>query len=49
MISARDASGNPKTPLEGIVQIFLEFSKIQETTAFLLEALKGNLAHEGHL
>jgi clathrin heavy chain len=49
MISVRDASGNPKTPLEGIVSVFLEVHKIQETTAFLLEALKGNLAHEGHL
>ena len=49
MISVRDGSGQPKTPLEGIVTVFLEFHKIQETTAFLLEALKGNLAHEGHL
>jgi clathrin heavy chain len=49
MISVRDASGQPKTPLEGIVTVFLEFHKVQETTAFLLEALKGNLPHEGHL
>jgi hypothetical protein len=28
MISVRDPSGNPKTPLEGIVTIFLEFHKV---------------------
>ena len=28
MISVRDATGNPKTPLEGIVSVFLEFHKI---------------------
>ena len=49
MITVRDASGNPKTPIEGVVQIFLEHSRIQETTAFLLEALKGNLPSEAHL
>ena len=32
-----------------MVSVFLEFSKIQETTAFLLEALNGILAYEGHL
>lgn len=49
MITVRDAQGNPKTPIDQVVQVFLEFSKVQETTAFLLEALKGNLANEGHL
>ena len=49
MITVRDASGNPKTPIDAVVQVFLEFGKVQETTAFLLEALKGNLPHEGHL
>ena len=49
MITARDASGNPKTPIEGVLQIFLEHSRIAEATAFLLEALKGNLPNEGHL
>lgn len=49
MITVRDATGVPKTPIESVVQIFLEFSKIQETTAFLLEALKINSPNEGHL
>ena len=49
MITARDPQGNPKTPIEGVLQIFLEFSRIAEATAFLLEALKGNLPNEGHL
>ena len=49
MITARDAQGNPKTPIEGVLQIFLEFSRVVEATAFLLEALKGNLQNEGHL
>ena len=49
MITARDANGNPKTPIEGVLQIFIEHSRIQEATAFLLEALKGNLPQEGHL
>ena len=40
MITARDASGTPKTPIDGVLQVFLEFSRVQEATAFLLEALK---------
>jgi clathrin heavy chain len=31
------------------VNVFLEFNKLQECTAFLLEALKGNRQDEGHL
>ena len=49
MITARDANGIPKTPIDGVLQIFLEFSRVQEATAFLLEALKGNRPDEGHL
>ena len=49
MITARDASGVPKTPIDGVLQVFLEFSRVQEATAFLLEALKGNRPDEGHL
>ena len=49
MITARDPQGNPKTPIEGVLQIFLEFSRVAEATAFLLEALKGNHPNEGHL
>ena len=49
MITARDASGTPKTPIDGVLQVFLEFSRVQEATAFLLEALKGNRPDEGHL
>ena len=41
MITARDANGIPKTPIDGVLQIFLDFSRVQEATAFLLEALKG--------
>ena len=32
-----------------MVQVFLQHKKVSETTAFLLEALKGNSASEGHL
>jgi clathrin heavy chain len=49
MITVRDAIGNPKTPIDQVLQIFLEAKKVQETTAFLVEALKGNLPAEGHL
>lgn len=49
MITVRDAIGNPKTPIDQVLQIFLEAKKVQETTAFLVEALKGNLPTEGHL
>jgi len=49
MITQRDASGVPKTSVEGVLNVFLEFSRVQEATAFLLEALKGNRPDEGHL
>lgn len=32
-----------------MTQTFLEFNRIQECTAFLLEALKNNQPDEGHL
>ena len=50
MITVRDPNtGMPKTPLDGVVQVFLEHSRVQETTAILLEALKGNRPDESHL
>lgn len=48
MITNRD-SGPPKAQADQIVNVFLEYNKIQECTAFLLEALKNNRADEGHL
>jgi len=35
--------------IEQIAQLFVQSNKIQETTAFLLEALKGNKPEEAHL
>lgn len=49
MITQRDPQGNPKTPIEGVLNVFVQYSRISEATAFLLEALKGNLPNEGHL
>ncbi len=49
MITVRDATGQPKIPLDGVVQVFLENSRVQETTAILLEALKGNRPDEAHV
>jgi clathrin heavy chain len=49
MITVRDANGMPRTPLDGVVAIFLEYNRVQETTAILLEALKGNRPDESHL
>mmetsp|Transcript_30887 Transcript_30887/g.22454 ORF Transcript_30887/g.22454 Transcript_30887/m.22454 type:complete len:286 (-) Transcript_30887:249-1106(-) len=49
MITVRDATGMPKTPLDGVVQVFIDNNRIKETTAFLLEALKDNRPDEGHL
>jgi len=48
LVTNRD-SGQPKAQTDQVVNVFLEFNKIQECTAFLLEALKGNRADEGHL
>jgi len=48
MVTSR-ASGPPKANIDNIVNIFLEFNKLQECTAFLLEALKDNRPDEGHL
>jgi len=39
----------PKVSIDSVVQVFLENNRIQETTAFLLEALKYNRPDEGHL
>jgi clathrin heavy chain len=48
MITNRD-QGQPKANIEQVTQVFLEYNKIQECTAFLLEALKNNRPDEGHL
>jgi len=48
MITNRE-NGQPKAQIDQIVNVFLEFNKLQECTAFLLEALKGNRQDEGHL
>ena len=48
MVTNRD-SGPPKADLDSVVNVFLEFRKLQEWTAFLLQALKNNRPDEGHL
>jgi len=48
MVTNRD-QGPPKAQIDQVVNVFLEFNKVQECTAFLLEALKGNRPDEGHL
>lgn len=48
MVTNRDA-GPPKANIDQIVNVFLEFNRLQELTAFLLEALKTNRPDEGHL
>jgi len=40
---------NKLASTESVAQIFVQNNRIQETTAFLLEALKGNRPEEGHL
>lgn len=49
MITNREGGNVPKVSIDSVVQVFLENSRIQETTAFLLEALKSNRPDEGHL
>jgi clathrin heavy chain len=51
MVTKRDGGNPPKLAIETVAQIFLQTNppKIQETTAFLLEALKENRPDEGHL
>ena len=39
MITNRDSGNVPKASIDSVVQVFLENGRIQETTAFLLEAL----------
>lgn len=48
MITNRD-QGPPKANIDLVTNVFLEFNKLQECTAFLLEALKNNRPDEGHL
>lgn len=49
---AKRLVANERGPLietQAVVDIFLSLNRVQETTAFLLEALKGNKKEEGHL
>lgn len=48
MVTNRD-QGPPKANIDQVTQVFLEHNRIQECTAFLLEALKSNRPDEGHL
>lgn len=48
MVTNRD-QGPPKANIDQVTQVFLEHNRIQECTAFLLEALKNNRPDEGHL
>lgn len=49
MLTNRDGSNIPKVSIDSVVQVFLENGRVQETTAFLLDALKANRPDEGHL
>ena len=49
MITNREGGNIPKASIDSVVQVFLENGRIQETTAFLLEALMQNRPDEGHL
>jgi clathrin heavy chain len=49
MITNRDGGNIPKASIDSVVQVFLENGRVQETTAFLLEALIQNRPDEGHL
>jgi clathrin heavy chain len=49
MITNRDNGNIPKASVDSVVQVFLENGRIQETTAFLLEALASNRPDEAHL
>lgn len=49
MITNRDGGNVPKVSVDSVVQVFLENQRVQETTAFLLDALKTNRPDEGHL
>lgn len=49
MITNREGGNIPKAQVDSVVQVFLENGRIQETTAFLLEALIQNRPDEGHL
>jgi len=41
--------GHPLVEIGMVVDVFMQLNRIQETTSFLLDALKGNKAEEGHL
>ena len=44
-----NSQGPNVIPTEPVANIFIENNRVQEATAFLLEALKGNRPEEGHL
>jgi clathrin heavy chain len=48
MVTNRD-QGPPKANIDQVTGVFLEYNKVQECTAILLEALKNNRPDEGHL
>ena len=43
------SQGMPKANIDQVTAVFLEFNRVQECTAFLLEALKTNRPDEGQL
>jgi clathrin heavy chain len=49
LITNREGGNIPKASIDSVVQVFLENGRIQETTAFLLEALIQNRPDEGNL
>lgn len=49
MLTSREGGQMPRVPIDQVAQAFMEHNRIQETTAFLLEALSGNRPEEGHL
>jgi clathrin heavy chain len=49
MITNREGGNIPKASIDSVVQVFLEAGRVQETTAFLLEALVNNRPDEAHL
>lgn len=49
LLTNREGGQQPRVSVEQVANTFYEAGKVQETTAFLLEALKGNRPEEGHL
>ena len=49
MLCSREGGKQPMADLNEVFQIFLNYNKFQEGTAFLLESLKGNRPEDGPL